>query len=83
LYFGPSRIGLALHFGPSKIGFWTLGLVSRLHKTSTFLGLQRLQEGVRQAYEGATCEASRHHIEACLPSLFCHLSSSHWRGYEA
>ena len=45
MYFGSSRIG----FGPSKIGFWTLGLVSKLHRTSTFLGLQKLKECAKHA----------------------------------
>jgi len=75
----PSRIG----FGPSKITFWALGLIPMLHRTSPFLRLQRLQEDAKQAYEGATCETSRGHMEACLISFFCHLLSSHSRGYKA
>jgi len=70
---------LGLYFELSKIGFWVLGLVSKLDKTSTFLGLQGLEEGVKQAYEGVTCEASKRYIEACLPSFFLLLSLSHWR----
>jgi len=67
----------ALYFEPSRTGFEPLGLVSQPHRMSLFGGLQRLEEGVKQAYVGTTCEASRRHMKACLLSLFCHLSFFH------